>query len=115
MTSEYFIHYMTFPAPFVGDSGDCYREAESPEAALLALAERSASSVAIYSAHAFASADDYHKRRSPLARYASNRAKAERKCTSLRFMGWENNGKDCLLEVDGHMTLVENAREGGIE
>lgn len=104
MTREFFIHYVTFPAPFFGEQGQVYQEADTAQEALEIAAE------GMYRAEAYENADALHKKQEPLARYMSNRALAESKATTLMFMGWD--GDACVLELDGVVTRVENARQG---
>ena len=105
-TKEFFINYVTFPAPFFGERGQEYQEADTAREALEIAAK------GMYRAEAYENADAFHKKQEPLARYMSNRALAESKAGTLVFLGWE--GKSCVLEIDGVVTRVKNARQGTV-
>lgn len=75
--TEYFIVANSFAAPFVSDTSNTYVTADTPEDALYDFAEDYGHPFGLYSANAYASADDFHKGKEPLARWRSNKAQAD--------------------------------------
>lgn len=73
--SEFFITARSFAAPFFSDESEKYVEAADARSALEQYAGTYSHGAGLYAAEAWASADDYHKGREPLARWLSNHAR----------------------------------------
>lgn len=111
---QYFIYANSFAAPFCSDTSTDYVTAESPAEALELFAAMYRHPCGLFCASAFASADDYHKGKQPLAQWHSNRLAAE-----LRA----KEGKSCYVyighsaghfEIDGQHYHVENPKAGSV-
>jgi hypothetical protein len=71
---EFFIRANSFAAPFFSDESTHYVEADTPEAALEALAADYSHPAGLYAAVAYATADAFHKGEEPLAQWLCNKA-----------------------------------------
>lgn len=74
---EFFITARSFAAPFVSDESTHYVDADTAPDALDLLAASYTHPCGLYAAEAWESADAYHKRKDPLARWRSNRAQEQ--------------------------------------
>lgn len=72
---EFFVVANSFAAPFVSDTSTRFVTAESPQAALEKFAGEYSHKCGLYAAECYESADAYHKRERPLAKWLSNRAR----------------------------------------
>lgn len=68
---EYFINYVTAPAPFFPDSGTTYERAASPNAALGSFTKGWDGIVGLELVEVYATADSFHKKNEPLATWMS--------------------------------------------
>jgi hypothetical protein len=93
---EYFVRGHTFAAPFCSDDIEAYVEAENPEAALNKFAlTHSETYPHLFSAQAFTSADDWHKRRLPIAKWESV------KCQLISIgADWKDKDPQVLIKGD---------------
>lgn len=111
---EYFIQANSFAAPFFSDTSTHYVYAKSPEAALEALAKTYNHPAGLFAADCYASADDMHKGKKPLARWLCNRKQAEQSAT--RGMGAYSFYSDepGTFEVNGKKHVVKEPKGGSI-
>lgn len=109
--TEYFIVANSFAAPFVSDQSTSFAVGLTPLSALSAFADDYAHPCGLYAAEAYASADAYHKREKPLARWLSNHARGieERKPTLLVSHGPGS------VEIDGRATTIKEPKAGRAE
>lgn len=113
--TEYFIQARSFAAPFVSDESTAYVQAETPEAALTAFAADYRHPMGLYAAEAYESADAYHKRQEPLARWLCNHEREKQRLTALAGSGYSylGNGPGDF-EINGAKVKVENPKAGSI-
>jgi len=110
---EYFIVANSFAAPFVSDRSESFEEAESPEEALRLFADRYSHPARLFAADIYASATDYHKNKSPLARWLCNR-EIERQRAMEPISGgrmYESCGPG-HFKVNGELIVVDKPYEG---
>jgi hypothetical protein len=111
---EYFIMANSFAAPFCSDDSTEYVNASTPNNALTKFAASYRHPAGLYSAVCYKSADDYYKKRDPLAKWLCNRAIKEQEVTeklgAYSYMGISPNA----FEVDGKTYHVENPKQGRV-
>lgn len=103
---DYFVHATTFAAPFVSETVTKYVAAESPEAALTQIVEQYKSSLPIYAADAYATADAFHRKQSALARWRSNKARAVEGASSVY------STSPSLSEINGEPVVIADPFAG---
>lgn len=110
---EFFISATTFAAPFVSDRIDTYEDAATPQEAVLTVVERHRDGIGIYAANAFASADAYHKKQSPLAQWRCNRERLIR--NAIDAYGAISVASDWSdrVEINGELHTIDGPKEGG--
>jgi hypothetical protein len=94
---EYFIVAQTRPAPLISDEITAYETAHTPADALTYYVEEHSFPIGIWSAKAWRSADDYHKKQPPLAEwqaYELQRYTASRRAEEFPLGG-------CVVETVG--------------
>jgi hypothetical protein len=109
---EYFIVANSFAAPFVSDQSTAFRTARTPAGALLDFAATYRHPTGLYAAAAYRSADAYHKREPPLARWLSNQAKAMERRTESSFR--HDGDEPGSLTIDGKSHAVDDPKAGAI-
>lgn len=100
-----FVVARTFAAPFVSETIERYVEGE-PRAAIGALVAQHRDGVGIYAAEAYATADDYHRRGKPKARWWSNKALAVKDAGSIYGRG------PGVVEIDGKAVVIDDPKGG---
>ena len=111
---EFFIVSNSFAAPFVSDQSTGYVNGETAEAALKRFTAEYRHPAGLYAAAAFVSADAYHKRATPLARWLCNHELA--KVEATRGKGaWVYYGfAPGDFKIDGKRIKVENPKGGQV-
>jgi hypothetical protein len=110
--TEYFVVADSFAAPFFSDQSERYVEGENPHAALEQFAADYAHPCGLYSANLYASADAYHKKAEPLARWRCNHEIAKAQATAdLGAYSYMGNGPGDF-EVNGERVKVEDPKGG---
>jgi hypothetical protein len=111
---EYFIVANSFAAPFFSDDSTAFVKAASPVEALRKFAANYKHPAGLYAAIAFASADAYHKREKPLAKWLSNHERAKIRATkdkgSYSYLGHGPGS----FEVDGKAITVADPKAGDV-
>lgn len=112
--SEYFVIANSFAAPFLSDTSDGFISADSPEDALMKFAAVYRHPCGLYSAAVYPSADAYHKRAEPLAKWLCNREIEQQRLTrglaSYTFLG--HSAGD--FEINGVRHTVTDPKGGRI-
>jgi hypothetical protein len=108
--ADYFVHAATFAAPFVSEEITRYIAAETPEAAVETLVGEYRESVGIYAADAFATADDYHRGNSALARWRSNKALTIAEAATPGATIY--SGAEGAVEIGGELHRIDDPRDG---
>lgn len=103
---EFFINGNTFAAPFISEQLQRYIQADTPEIALEGLSDSMKDGVGLFAASAYASADDYHKNRKPLATWHSNKARSLQR-TGLHY----SDGPD-RVQIDGEWHEIDDPKGG---
>jgi hypothetical protein len=106
--TDFFIEGRTFAAPFVSEPIERYVEADTAEAALTQLAEKMKDGIGLFAADAYATADDYHRGRKPLARWRSNKALAIEGAGSIYSKGPGH------VEIDGESHTIDDPKGGRV-
>jgi hypothetical protein len=73
--AKYFIVSNSFAAPIVSDTAYGYEEGHNARDALERFAAKYSHPMGLYSASAYSSADSYHQKQEPLAKWLSNQAR----------------------------------------
>jgi hypothetical protein len=68
MTKEYFVVALSNPAPWFPDTDTFYIEAKSPKRAIMKVRKTTTHKAGLASIRIWHSADDYHKKMSPIAK-----------------------------------------------
>lgn len=111
---EYFIQARSFAAPFVSDESTAYGTAATPEEALTAFATDYRHPMGLYAAEAYESADAYHKRQEPLARWLCNHEREKQRLTALAAgYSYRGNGPGDF-ELNGERVKVDNPKAGSV-
>ena len=112
--TEYFIVANSFAAPFCSDTSEEFIEAADPRAALEQFAARYNHPAGLYAANCFRDANAKAKGEAPLARWWSNRVRAEHEATkglgSYSFRGISAEA----FEVDGKRFTVDDPKGGSV-
>ena len=111
---EYFIISNSFAAPFFSDQGTHYVKGKSPESALKKLAKDYSHPCGLFAAAVYESADDYHKNKTPLAKWICNQeAEKQRLTKDLGCYSYLGIGPG-VFEIDGKRHTVSNPKEGRV-
>jgi hypothetical protein len=111
---EYFVFANSFAAPFVSDSSTDFVQADAPLDALKKFVADYKHPAGLYFAALFASSDDYHKGRTPLAKWTCNheiKLAEMRKKGACAFL----SEKPGLIQIDGKKIEVEKPKDGSFE
>ena len=111
---EYFIHAESFAAPFCSDTLTRFVEAPTPTEALDQFVHGKPHPCGIYSAVCYTSSDDFHKGKTPLAKYLSNKALALQVATAGKGAYVMQGRGAGAFEVDGQLHRVPNPRDGRV-
>jgi hypothetical protein len=110
---EYFITTNSFAAPFFSDSGDCFQKANTPEEALKKVANAYTHPAGLYAAVCYASAEDYHKNRKPLAKWICNHELEKQKITKGGCHSYLGHAPGDF-EIDGKRHKIANPKGGKV-
>lgn len=106
---EYFIYAQSFAAPFFSDSSTDFVKAETPNEALEIFAKEYRHPTGLYSAGFFESSDDYHKGKSPIARWLCNHEIEKQKLTGDGSYSYRGNAPGDF-EINGKRHIVEDSQ-----
>jgi hypothetical protein len=111
--SEYFIVTNSFAAPFVSDQDTSFAQGESPAEALESAVASYKHPAGLFAADCYESATDYHKGKSPLARWLCNHEIARQAATkdkgAYSYMGLCPG----QFEINGELVVVEGDPKAG--
>jgi hypothetical protein len=112
--TAFFITARSFAAPFFSDESEKYVEAPDARSALERYAGAYSHPAGLYAAEAWASADDYHKSRKPLARWLSNHARELARITEpLSGYSLYGHGPGDV-EVNGERHKIDDPKGGSV-
>lgn len=113
---EYYITGRTPAAPFVSEEFDIYEQAQTPQAALLAVVDRDPGRV--YAAEAWASHRAYKSVKvEPLARWICNKERVLQEMSEGKSgysVYTDRDKKGMFVEVDNERRYVPNPFEGAL-
>lgn len=107
---EFFIHANSFAAPFVSEETTRYVQGEDASSALEAYGRV----YKPYAADVYASADAFHKREKPLARWRSNKARRLDEVTANKGSYSYEGVNEHAFKVDDQLYTVVEPREGSL-
>lgn len=114
MAKEYFIRAQSFAAPFVSDTSTGFAVGETPADALEGYTAAYQHPAGLYSAGVWASANDYHKGREPLARWLSNHAATiEDKTARLDGYSIRSDGPGSVC-INNKTHKISNPKQGAV-
>jgi hypothetical protein len=107
---DYFVHAATFAAPFMSETITRYVVADTPQAAIEQLVGEYREGVGIYAADAYATADDYHRARTALARWRSNKALKISEAATPGSTVY--SGAEGAVEINDELHRIDDPRGG---
>jgi hypothetical protein len=114
MLNEYFIVTSSFAAPFCSDTDQFFQEGVSPRHVLEKVARQYSHPCGLFAAVCYESADSYHKKEKPLAKWLSNHELSKMEATKGES-GYTYRGiAPGKFEVNGKVFTVENPHEGRV-
>jgi hypothetical protein len=111
---KYFIHSNSFAAPWFSDEGHSFQIGDSPEDALLKFKASYSHPCGLFAAMCYASADDYHEGKSPLAKWLCNsQIERDRITKDMHGFSFLGEGPE-RFRINDTWYDIENPKEGRV-